>query len=63
MTPIGLFRVSLKVVSLRVVVAIGVPEAVGVVVVIWVVAARAKNEKKERRTRADVGRSAGRSPL
>ena len=64
MTPIGLFRASLKVVSLGVVVvATRVAVAVRLVVAIRVVAARAIKEGKERRTGADVDRSAQSSPL
>ena len=62
MTPIGPFRVGLKVVSLRVVVVTRVAVAVRMAVVIRVVAARAIGEEKERRTGPDAGRSAqGRS--
>ena len=57
MTPIEPFMVTLKVVNLRVVVAIKM------LMVIRVVAARAIKEEKERCTGADVGRSAQRSPL
>ena len=56
MTTIVPFRVSLKMANLKVVVTIRV-------VVIRVVAARAIKEEKERRTGADVVRSAQRSPL
>ena len=64
MTPIGRFGVSLRVVNLWVVVAIRVAVAVRIVVVIRVVvAARARKLEEERRTGADVGRSAQRSPL
>ena len=55
MTPIGPFRVSPKVVNLKL--------AIRVVLVIRVVAARAIKKERERRTGADVGRSAQRSPL
>ena len=66
MTLIGTLQVSLKVVSLRVAirVAIRVAVVIRVVVVIRVAAAaRAIKEAKERRTGADVGRSAQRRPL
>ena len=61
MVPIGPFRVSLRVVNLRVVVAIGVAVAIRVVVVIRPLAPRAIKEERERCT--DVGRSAQRRPL
>ena len=61
MTLIETLRVSLKVVSLRV--AIRVAVVIRVVVVIRVAAARAIKEARERRTGADVGRSAQRRPL
>ena len=57
MTLIGALRVNLKVVRLRVVVAIRVA------VVVRMAAARAIREAKERCTGADVGRSAQRRPL
>ena len=56
-TLIGALRVSLRVVSLRVVVVIRVAVGVGVA------AASATREERERRTGADVGRSAQRRPL
>ena len=63
MTLIGALRVSLRVVSLRVVVAIRVAVVIRVPVVVRVAAARAIREEKERRTGADVGRSAQRRPF
>ena len=56
MTLIGALRVSLRVVSLRVVIRVAV--VISMVVVVRVVAARVMKEGKERRTGADVGRSA-----
>ena len=61
MTLIAALRVSLRMVSLRV--AIRVAVLIRVAVVIWVAAARAIKEERERRTGADVGRSAERRPL
>ena len=63
MTTIGPFRVSLKVVNLRVVVAIRVAVAVRVVVVMGSVAARALKKEREGRTGADVSRDTERRPL
>ena len=67
MTPIGALWVSLRVVSLRVAirvaVVIRVAGVIRVAVVLSVAAARAIKEEKERRTGADVGRSAQRRPL
>ena len=64
MTLIGTLRVSLKVVSLRVAIRVAIRVAVVIrVVVIRVAAARAIKEAWERRTGADVGRSAQRRPL
>ena len=57
MTLIGALRVSPKVVSLRVV------GAIRMAMVVRVAAARAIREEKERRTGADVGRSAQGGPL
>ena len=61
MTLTGALRVSLRVVRLRV--AIRVAAVIRVAVVIRVAAARAIKEEKERRTGADIGRSAQRRPL
>ena len=63
MTLIGALRVSLRVVGLRMGVAIRVAMVVRAAVVVRVVAARAIREEKERRTGANVGRSAQRHNL
>ena len=64
MTPIGHFGVGLRVVDLRALVAIRVVTTVKAVVAIGlVVAVRAIKGEKDRRTGADVGRSARRYPL
>ena len=61
MTLIGVLRVSLRVVSLRV--AIRVAVVIRVAMVIRVAAARAIKEEKQRHTGGEAGRSAQRRPL